>query len=36
MLGAVKNLQEREIKGEEINYIDLGAICSYEYKEIRE
>lgn len=36
MLGANKNLQEHEIKGEEINYKDLDANYNNEYKEIRE
>jgi hypothetical protein len=31
MLGAVKNLQEHEIKGDEVNYKDLDAIYNNEY-----
>jgi hypothetical protein len=36
MLGAVKNLQEREIKGEDISYKGLEVIYNNEYKEIWE
>jgi hypothetical protein len=36
MLGAVTNLQEHEIKSEEINYKGLEVIYNKAYKEIRE